>query len=87
MIQVGDENRGNFIDLATLGTFSPIPLKNCTPFTKGDGGYVATFTLGKNQFELVTNGGIANCTVRYFSAQEKKVKEMEGGYQGFCFSN
>lgn len=83
MIQVGDENRGNFIDLSTLDTFSPIPLKNCTPFSKGDGGYVATFTLGKNQFELITNGGIANCTVRYFSAQENKLKEMEGGYQGF----
>lgn len=83
MIQVGDENRGNFIDLATLDTFSPIPLKNCTPFTKGDSGYVSTFTLGKNRFEIVTKGGIANCTVRYFSAQENRVKEMEGGYQGF----
>jgi hypothetical protein len=80
---IGDEIRGNFIDLNSGELFSPVPLKNCTFFQRGNGGYVANFTLGKNSFMLVTKGGLTNCSVFYESAQAGGMKEMDGGYVGF----
>ena len=83
IITVGDENRGNFLDLATNTFFSPCPLRNCTGFKQGQGGYNAGFMLGKNKFEVSTTGGLENIRVFYYSAQAGGLKEMEGGYEGF----
>jgi hypothetical protein len=87
MMTLGDENNGNFLDIKAKKFFMPLkagaPLKSCSSFTKVGGWYEASFTFANNPFKVLTNGGIANCSVQYFSKRSGGMEELKGGYEGF----